>query len=113
MKLIMATGLALAIGIGAAAAQSSGKSTAPAPAMKLTQAECQQVWGKIDASKSGAASQAQAQAYVTDFKQADANADGRLSSTEFLSACDKGLVHSSASTGAGSGADTAPSMPKK
>lgn len=110
MKLIVATGLALAICIGAAAAQSSGKSNTTTPAMKMSQAECQQVWGKIDASKSGSASQAQSQAYVTDFKQADTNADGRLSSTEFQSACDKGLVHSSASTGAGSGSSS--STPK-
>jgi hypothetical protein len=105
MKLVAATAIALLIGIGSAAAQTGGapggKGTA-AP-KQVSQAECQQIWSKLDSSKSGMASQAQATPYVTDFKAADANSDGRLSQAEFQNACQTGLVHDSATTGAGSG----------
>jgi hypothetical protein len=38
---------------------------------------------------------------VTDFKAADTNSDGKLTQTEFMAACDKGLVTASAATGSG------------
>jgi hypothetical protein len=38
---------------------------------------------------------------VTDFKAADTNNDGKLTQTEFMSACDKGLVTASAASGSG------------
>ena len=40
----------------------------------------------------GSVSQSQAQGVVTDFKAADTNKDGKLTQTEFMAACDKGLV---------------------
>jgi hypothetical protein len=92
--------VALLLG-GAAQAQ-----TAPAPkapAMKMTQAECTSLWNRLDTAKSGNVTQAQATAYVTDFSAVDSNKDGKLSQAEFQAGCDKGLVHSSATTGPGSG----------
>jgi hypothetical protein len=52
---------------------------------------------------------------VTDFKAADANNDGKLTQTEFLAACDKGLVTASASPGSGGRGMTGsePTSPKK
>jgi hypothetical protein len=47
--------------------------------------------------------QAQAQPYMTDFKQADANSDGQISSSEFMSACQRGMVRDTAATGGGTG----------
>lgn len=102
MKLIAATGLALIIGIGTAVAQTSSTPGA-AGAQKLSDAQCQQIWSKLDSANAGSVSQTQATTYVSDFKQADANNDGRLSSSEFTSACQRGLVRDSAATGAGSG----------
>jgi hypothetical protein len=84
--------------------------TAPAPGgtmMKLSQAECTSLWNKLDTSKSGSVAQTAAQPYVNDFKAADANNDGKLSQAEFTAACNKGLVHDTASTGTGTGG-TAP-----
>jgi hypothetical protein len=71
--------------------------------MRLSQAECQALWEKADASQSGALTSAQAKPYVMDFKTADANGDAKLTSSEFLQACQKGIVSDSASTGSGAG----------
>lgn len=70
---------------------------------KLSQADCQTLWKQADASGSGSLSMAQSQAYISDFKSVDANADGKLSSSEFLQGCQDGHVKGSASTGAGAG----------
>jgi hypothetical protein len=94
--LVATTALALAV---PALAQTS---TVPkGGATKMSKAECTAAWTKLDASKSGSVSQSQAQGVVTDFKAADTNNDGKLSQTEFLAACDKGLVIASAVPGSG------------
>jgi EF hand domain-containing protein len=79
--------------------------TTPAPsgALKLSAAQCSALWNKLDASKSGSVTQTAASSYVADFKAVDTNNDGKLSQAEFTSGCNKGLVHDTASTGAGSG----------
>jgi hypothetical protein len=91
--------------------------TTPAPkpgegAMKLSQAECQSIWNKLDAAKSGSISEAQAQPHVSDFDAVDTNNDGKLSQTEFQAGCDRGQVRASAATGPGTGAPGSPA-PKK
>lgn len=70
---------------------------------KLSKAECTSLWGEADPGGAGSLTSAQAQSYVTDFSKVDANADGKLTSAEFMSGCKKGLVHSSASSGASEG----------
>jgi len=71
--------------------------------MKMSQIDCDAVWLKLDRANTGSLSQTQAQGVVSDFKTADANGDGKLSQLEFRQACDKGLVSSTAASGAGSG----------
>jgi hypothetical protein len=61
--------------------------------------QCTATWNKLDTGKSGSVSQSQAQGVVTDFKAADTNNDGNLSKSEFMAACNKGLVTASAATG--------------
>ena len=99
----------LTIGGGYAFAQTSTGGT------QMSRADCQAIWGKADASGKGSLSATQAQSYVTDFKSVDANADGKLSSAEFLNGCQKGLVSDSASSGAGSGSSGSsnPATPKQ
>jgi hypothetical protein len=87
---------------------------------KLSKTECSAIWGRADSAGSGSLTSSQAQSYVSDFSKVDANADGQLSSAEFMSGCQKGLVHDSASTGAGEGASgsagegsEAPKAPQK
>ncbi len=82
--------------------------------MKLSQAECQTIWNRADAAGSGKLSASDADRYVSNFAAADTDSDGSLTSTEFMAACDQGLVHDSSATGAGEGVegrDTAPGNP--
>ena len=94
MKIVtsLAAAAALALAMPALA-----QTTAP----KMSQADCTAAWTKLDASKTGSVSESQAQGVVTDFKAADTNNDGKLTQTEFTTACDKGLVTASSATGTG------------
>lgn len=78
--------------------------TAPGSNVKMSKAECQSIWGRADAAGGGSLTSAQAQGFVTNFNKVDTNGDGKLTSAEFLAGCQKGLVHDSASSGAGEGA---------
>jgi len=98
---------------GLAFAQTSAPKAPGAPAMKMTQAECQSLWNRVDAGKTGSVSEAQAKTFVTDFKALDANNDGKLSQTEFQAGCDSGQVRSSATTGPGGGTNGSGTVPKK
>jgi hypothetical protein len=63
----------------------------------MGQSDCTAAWNRLDAAMSGSVSQAQAQAQtqaqgvVTD-KAADTNNDGKLTHSEVMVACNKGLV---------------------
>ena len=71
-------------------------------AVKLSAAECASLWNQ--ASPDGdPITQAQAGAYVTDFKAANPDGDKTIEKAEFSKACANGLVKSGASSGAGSG----------
>ena len=106
MTRIVTTTSAILIAMGAGAssfaqgttAQQSGVGT-----VKMTQAECESMWNRADSARAGSLSQTQAQSHVTNFSAVDSNSDGNVSQAEFLAACDKGLVHSSASMGSGAG----------
>lgn len=79
------------------------------PSAKMSQSECHSIWNRLDTSKSGNVTEAQAKSYVRDFKAVDTNKDGKLSQTEFNAGCDKGQVQSMALTGPSGGATS----PKK
>jgi len=96
----------VALLVAAAGTAYAQTSTSPSsPALKMTQAECQSLWNRLDSAKSGTVTESQAAQHVSDFKSADTNSDGKLSQAEFQSACDKGQVRGSATTGPGSGTD--------
>ena len=97
------TAVAFALFGGAAIAQTKSPSSGSSGAMKMSQAECTALWNRVDTSKAGNLSESQLKTYVTDFKAIDTNGDHKVSQSEFQAGCDKGLVHSSASTGAGTG----------
>lgn len=99
-KLCTASIAALLVTFGAPAFVQSASAANP----KMSKADCQSLWGRADSSGAGSLSSAQAQPYVSNFAKVDANADGKLTSAEFLNGCQKGLVHDSASSGAGEGA---------
>ncbi len=102
-KAILVGSTAIAFGMLGGAAIAQTKSPSSTDATKMTQAECAALWNRVDSSKAGNLSESQAKAYVTDFKAVDTNGDKKLSQSEFQAGCDKGLVHSTASTGAGTG----------
>ena len=102
IKTIAASAVLFACGISMATAQTA---TPPAPKMEMTQAQCQAMWTKMDATKAGNLTEAQTSGSITDFKAADSNGDGKLSSAEFLAACQRGIVRDTATTGAGSGSN--------
>ena len=104
---IVASGLALVLGMATAIAQTTppSSSTTPGaqPKMQMTQAQCESLWTKMNPSGGANVSQSAATPYVTTFSQVDTNSDGQLSSAEFMSGCQKGLVMDSATTGSGTG----------
>jgi hypothetical protein len=105
MRRILLSSTAIAFGVlsGAAFAQTQSPASPKGGAQKMTQAECAALWNRVDSGKAGNLTENQAKAYVTDFKALDTNSDSKLSQSEFQAGCDKGLVHSTASTGAGAG----------
>jgi len=86
--------------------------TAPSgsSSMKMSQTDCDAAWMKLDGANTGSVSQAQVQGFISDFKTADANGDGKLSQMEFRQACDRGLVSGTAGTGPSGGTAGAAQM---
>jgi hypothetical protein len=107
----LAAAAALAIAVPALAQTTT---TPKSGATKMSQADCTAAWTKLDTTKGGSVSQSQAGSVVTDFKAADTNSDGKLTQSEFMTACGKGLVTASTSTGSGSRGMTGgePTSPK-
>lgn len=106
MKIVLASGLALALSITVAAAQSGSSSSTTGTksgTITMSQAECQSLWSKVDAKRTGSVTEDQTKAYVSSFKAVDTNGDGKLSSSEFLAACQKGMVHDTATSGSSTG----------
>ena len=95
MKTISILSLAAALAMaGTAFAQ-----TSPSGSTKMSQAECTKLWSSLDTSKAGSLTAAQANTVVPNFASADANKDGKLSQSEFMTACGNGGVASRGLTG--------------
>ena len=89
---ILAVLLGVISGYALAETASPGAKTVAPPGAVLSQIDCQKVWNKVS-PKSSDLSQQQAQPYVTNFKEVDANGDAKISSSEFQDGCKNGLVH--------------------
>lgn len=102
--MIAASGLSLLLGMSAALAQTTAPTTTPpSGSMQMSQAQCDSMWSKMNASGGASVSEAQAKSYTTSFSQVDTNKDGQLSQTEFNMGCQKGMFMDSATTGSGTG----------
>jgi hypothetical protein len=88
---ILASAAGLAI-TGTAFAQTSGST-------KMSQAECTSLRSSLDSGKTGSISEAQSKNAVTNFTSADTDKGGKLSRTEFMTACNQGGVTSRGMTG--------------
>lgn len=80
--------------------------------VKVAQDQCQALWLKANPAKKPKISAGQAQPFISDVKAANPDGDGTIEQNEFMAACDKGLIKSSAvsgssSTGSSSGAEGA------
>lgn len=70
---------------------------------KLAKAECDALWMKANPT-GGKLSEAAAAEYLTDVKAANPDGDTTIEHGEFRNACSKGMIKSSAASGASSGA---------
>ena len=85
LELMLSSGLAYAADTQSPSGPTSGHPTV------LTDTECNGVW--MDAVSGGdVLTGDKAGGYISDFKQADADQDGKISQTEFKEACKKGLI---------------------
>jgi len=104
MKTVASTAAAIVLALAVPAlaqTSSSGSSAARGPSgAKMSQAECTKLWDKLDTSKAGSITQSQAEGVVTNFNSVGKN--GKLTRSQFLSACERGQVNASAATGSGS-----------
>lgn len=64
---------------------------APAAGEALSLDDCRKVWN-LAAGRSDLGRE-QAKGYVDDFSAVDSNGDGKISNSEFLAGCEKGLAH--------------------
>jgi hypothetical protein len=111
MKYSPAALAAVVFGIaGVAHAQNTPSADKPST-MKLTQSECTSLWQKANGTAKGL-TEAQAKPYVTDFKAANPDGDTTIDQNEWMAACNKGLVHSSSSSGASTGTSGSSTAPK-
>ena len=109
MKSITSAGvLAAAIAVLASPlAFAEPQANAPAD-MKITDQQCDTLWQQAGGTGSTELTADKVQKFVKDFKKADANANSKLSATEWKDACAKGYVMSQTNVPAPGGATGAP-----
>lgn len=101
---ILTTALALGFSSTLAVAQSSTTAAdAPSNNMKLSQAECTNLWQQAKGTAIGLTA-AQVAPFIADFKAANPDGNATIDQNEWMAACNKGLVKSSSSSGASTGA---------
>lgn len=103
MKYAVAAFATAAMLAGSAFAQNTQSAKSPS-SVKLSQSECTSLWQQANGSASGL-TEAQAKPYVSDFKAANPDGDTTIDQSEWMTACNKGLVKNSSSSGASTGTD--------
>lgn len=79
--------------------------------IKLAKAECEVTWAKANPGNKDKISAGRASPFIADIKAANTNSDGWIDQSEFLAACDKGLMKDPASASTGSSAGTSGAGP--
>ncbi|MCC7253674.1 hypothetical protein [Hyphomicrobium sp.] len=117
MKRVIGSLLFLSLATASALAQDpQGKGEAvigKQEGVKMAEVECQAAWEKANPSKKDKISAGQAQPFIADIAAANTNSDGSIDQSEFMAACDKGLMKAadsmkapgSATTGSGAGTE--------
>ena len=96
-------GAVLCSTLGLATLCLAADTAAPGAAMRLSQSECSNLWQQANPSNSTGLTEDQAKGYVSDFKTANPDGDTTIDQTEWMSACNKGLITNTSSSGASSG----------
>lgn len=103
-RVLFATTLLLTSAGFALAGPGSGDPTTPAnpssgrPAAILDDAKCANVWS-LTQRQGDTLSEGEAAPFIVNFKQVDANSDGKISEAEFKDGCKKGLVQEASAGG--------------
>jgi hypothetical protein len=99
MKFAVFASLAILLGAGSAFAADTDAATVGRPNAVLNEVSCLAVWHRATGEEQTRFHRAQAslvpvnaKGIVTNFQQADADGDGKVSQVEFLKACKLGLV---------------------
>lgn len=103
-QILIAATFSLAAASGAYAEPTTTGAAPAAGGVKLSQTDCDALWMKANPSKAEKITEAEAQAYLSDVKAANPDGDGTIEKGEFSNACSQGMIQSSASTGASTGA---------
>lgn len=116
MKFSMMTVGALALGTTMAFAvepSSQSSDAAGNSAMKLSASECTNLWSEANPSNAAGLTESQSAPYVSDFKAANPDGDTTIEQDEWMTACNKGLIKASSSSGASSGSSGSANTPEK
>ena len=101
LKIAIIAGLAMSLGFGSAFAggrdPSDTEPLADQSDAALGESDCQAIWSGAAAGEDRL-SYDKATPYVTDLQAADPDNDGYFNKTEFMHACQKGLVHTASSS---------------
>jgi hypothetical protein len=108
--ILIATVATVALSLGAAHAQNAP--AAKPGSMQLSQSECTALWQQAGGGTAGL-TEAQAKPYVQEFKSVNPDGDTSIDQTEWMAACNKGLVHSSSNSGASTGTSGSSTSPSK
>ena len=97
VKITIIAGLAMPLSFGTvfAGGSSTGALSSQSDAA-LGESDCQAIWSAV--RDNDRLSYDKATPYVTDLQAADPDNDGYVDKTEFMDACQKGLVHSASSS---------------
>lgn len=103
MKYLAPAALGFAVLMSNGAIAQTPTAAAPKANMQLSQSECTNLWQQANVGKAAGLTEAQSKSYVSDFKAANPDGDTTIDQAEWMTACNKGLVKSSASTGTSTG----------
>lgn len=103
-KHLTAGALAFSAAFGLASVCLAAENAPSSSSMKMSQSECTNLWQQANPSNSSGLTASQAKGYVTDFKAANPDGDATIDQTEWMSACNKGLITNTSSSGDSTGA---------
>lgn len=103
MKRLCVLVAASAVAAGGAFAQTEKMQQQAMKGQKVSEAQCEGLWNQANPEGASSISFDKARNFITDVKAVNPDNDQTIERDEFLKACDRGLIKSGATLGAGSG----------